>query len=91
MAAPQTTIEPDQYVLCKNRGIVRTIRVERTNQGGCQAKYTKAGVDRVIGYGRQKNSCEKFLNNVKKNLLDASWSCREVSDAKITAEGPSAE
>lgn len=86
IAAPERIIEPDQYILCKNRGIVRTIRVESTEIGGCQAKYTKAGVDKIIGRGRSAQSCTKILNNVKQNLINASWSCREVSNAKITAE-----
>lgn len=84
-AAVEKIIEPQKYVLCKNKSIVRTIRVESDGEG-CKAKYTKAGVDRVIGYGSSPGACNRFVDNVKTNLEGAAWSCRSLADSKITAQ-----
>ncbi len=84
-AAIESVIEPQKYILCKNKSIVRTIRIE-TDGEGCKAKYTKAGVDRVIGYGSSAGACNRFVDNVKSNLEEASWVCRSLSNSKITAQ-----
>ena len=89
-AAVDKEIKPQKYILCKNKSIVRTIRVE-ADGSSCQAKYTKAGVDRVIGYGSSPGACNRFVDNVKTNLENASWACRSLSDSKITAQSPEPE
>ncbi|MCB0407005.1 MAG: hypothetical protein KDD34_02310 [Bdellovibrionales bacterium] len=89
-AATEKEIQPEKYILCKNKSVVRTIRVE-TSSEGCQAKYTKAGIDKIIGYGTQQETCNRFVENVKNNLEGAAWSCRAISDSKITAEANSEE
>ncbi len=72
------------YVMCKNRDIVRTIRIEWSeDQEKCLTKYTKAGVDRVVGTGVNTESCKAFLDNVKGNLEEASWRCRDISSNAI--------
>jgi hypothetical protein len=81
----ERVVKPQNYILCKNKSTVRTIRVESSEEG-CEAKYTKAGVDQVIGHGSHEAACQKFVNNVKVNLEGANWQCREVKDSKITAE-----
>lgn len=83
--AVEKVVKPQSYIVCKNKETVRTIRVEATNEG-CEAKYTKSGVDRVIGNGSHQAACEKFVDNVKDNLEAANWRCRDVKDSKITAE-----
>ena len=77
-------IEPNVYVVCKQHSVVRTIRIER-DHNGCEAKYTKSGVDRIIGFGRSQNACQPFLDNVRGNLEKADWACRSIKNAKITA------
>jgi hypothetical protein len=77
-------IEPNVYVVCKANSVVRTIRIE-IDTNGCEAKYTKSGEDRVIGFGRSRNACQPFLENVRNNLEKANWSCRSIKNAKITA------
>ena len=77
-------IEPNVYVVCKANSVVRTIRIEK-DLNGCEAKYTKSGEDRVIGFGRSQGSCQPFLDNVKTNLERANWRCKSFKNAKITA------
>jgi hypothetical protein len=74
---------PETYVLCKSSGIVRTIRVENGQQG-CQTTYTKSGVDKVVGQSRSIRSCQGFLANIRDNLENAKWKCRDISMAEIT-------
>lgn len=89
-AAVEKVIEPEKYILCKNKAVVRTIRVE-ASEDGCKAKYTKSGVDKTIGYGTHTESCNRFVDNVKANLESAAWKCRNLSDSKITAQAPDEE
>ena len=72
-------------MFCKNRNIVRTIRVEmNSSTGECVTQYTKAGKDRLVGSGRHFSSCLSFLENIQQNLEAANWKCRDVSRSKIT-------
>lgn len=69
------------YVMCRNKKIVRTIRVEMgsNTEANCETLYTKAGVDRVVGNGVNKESCERVVNNIRGNLEAAAWKCRDIS------------
>lgn len=71
-------------VLCKNQKTVRTLRVEQGEDQKCRAIYTKQGVDETIGSGQYTNSCEEFISNVRKNLEEAKWNCREVKEARTS-------
>lgn len=73
----------EALVLCKNNKSVRTLRVEQDEQK-CRAIYTKQGVDEVIGTSQSVNACTEFVTNVRKNLEDAKWSCREVKEARTS-------
>jgi hypothetical protein len=76
-----------QFVMCKNKDIVRTIRVEETKAEdySCETIYTKAGTDRIVGQAKSTYSCTSVLNNIKENLVGAGWSCKEVPGARVTA------
>jgi len=75
------------YVMCRQKKIVRTIRVE-VGIGGksnCKTLYTKGGVDRVVGNGVHTQSCMRVANNIRGNLEAASWKCRDInSKVKIS-------
>ena len=78
------TLEADSekilsYFMCKNAEIVRTIRVIETSSKGCQTLYTKAGEDRVVGWGQSLYSCNKIRDNIKGNLEEYDWQCKDVS------------
>lgn len=71
-------------VLCRNQKNVRTLRVEMDADQKCRAIYTKQGVDETIGSSQQTNSCEEYITNVRKNLEEAKWNCREVKEARTS-------
>lgn len=80
-----------KYVMCNNKSIVRTIRVEwDKDQSSCETTYTKAGIDKVIGNGKFYDSCVKFLSNVQGNLEKAGWSCKDISNSSIHQEDQTA-
>lgn len=73
------------YLLCKNKGYVRSVYVQ-VSESGCQTHYTKQGRPEVIGSGIHTASCVQFLNNVRTNLEGAHWSCRDVAKAHVSSE-----
>jgi hypothetical protein len=75
----------EAFILCKHDKIVRTLRVDQpSSESRCKAVYTKRGVDQVIGSSQNKTSCEGFLSQVRKNLEQASWNCREVKESRVS-------
>ncbi|WP_374078262.1 hypothetical protein [Bdellovibrio bacteriovorus] len=74
----------ESLVLCKHNKTVRTLRVEMGEDQKCRAIYTKQGVDETIGSGLNPNSCVEFVSNVRKNLEEAKWNCREVKEARTS-------
>ena len=77
--------ESSTYVFCSQKSFVRTIRVER-GANGCRTIYTKKGVDKEVGTGLYLESCMRFLENIRKNLVAAGWKCRDVSQSKISQD-----
>ena len=63
---------------------MRTLRVEVDKDQVCRTIYTKQGVDEVIGSAQNHTSCTEFVTNVRKNLEDAKWNCREVKEARTS-------
>lgn len=74
----------NSLVLCRNQKTVRTLRVEMGEDQKCRAIYTKQGVDETIGSGQLTSSCEEYILNVRKNLEEAKWNCREVKEARTS-------
>ncbi|MGE0528216.1 MAG: hypothetical protein AB7G93_17475 [Bdellovibrionales bacterium] len=72
------------YWLCKSRRDVRTIRVHVDKEGTCKTIYSKGGAQKVVGSGKNLQSCMGFLENVKGNLEKSNWSCRDISSTQIT-------
>ena len=84
--------QPSKFVLCKNHGQVRSIRVVVADEtSNCRAFYTKSGSDRVVGTGQRPENCDRFVDNIKSNLEDASWQCRSVAQAMILRPQPATE
>ena len=71
------------YILCKNKKVVRTIRIEKAGDE-CKTIYTKAGQDKDVGGGKFAGSCDKIVENIKGNLEKAGWTCKPVAAAGIT-------
>lgn len=70
------SVEP-KFVLCKSKKVVRSIQIEPTADG-CRTIYSKAGVERVVGQGKNPLSCDQVMKNIRKNLEGADWKCKEV-------------
>jgi len=79
--------KPSAYAICKNGSQVRTIRVEVDAQNVCHTIYSKAGVEKSMGSGKNKESCLQFMNNIRANIEKSGWKCRDVESA--TVEGDS--
>lgn len=75
-----------QYILCRNKKIVRTLRSIPPAKDGdnCTAIYTKTGVDKEVGSGRAYASCVNIITNIKTNLEKAGWNCKDISSSKIS-------
>ncbi len=68
------------YLICRLDRMIRTIRVnQKENHTRCHTLYTKLGVDRTVGTGIHVHSCQQFAQNIKKNLEDNSWKCRDIT------------
>jgi len=68
------------YVICKNRSFVRTIQVDwQEDEQACVTTYTKNGKPREVASAKNRNNCRGVINNIKENLTDAGWKCRDVS------------
>lgn len=73
------------YLMCKNKTVVRTVRISKKTNGGCQTTYTKEGIDQIVSESWLKDRCEKVLFNIKENLERASWKCKDISSARVSA------
>lgn len=72
------------YLLCKNKKLVRTVRVEKIASGGCRTKYTKDGSDQNVGESQSVQICLKVLRNIRINLEKADWKCKDISESRVS-------
>lgn len=84
-AADATFLSSDLQVLCRLKGEVRTIRIEERKSGGCQTIYAKGGTDQVVASSQRRQVCESVKGNVRGNLTEAGWGCREVQSSQSTS------
>ena len=73
------------YLMCKNKSVVRTVRVSVKGNGGCMTTYTKDGIDKIVNESWAADRCGKVLNNIRENLEKASWKCKDISDSRVSA------
>lgn len=89
LPAVPTNITPDAkdatYLICKNKTVVRTLRVSKKPNGGCMATYTKDGVDQVVGNSWTTERCAKVIGNIRENLEKANWKCKDISEARVSS------
>ena len=78
-------VENASYWMCKSSKRVRTIRVHVDETGYCSTFYSKEGVEKNVGSGKNRESCLNFLNNIKTNLEKSSWACRDISSSRMSA------
>lgn len=78
-------VENKAYYLCKNKKDVRTIRVHVEGGGICATLYSKQGEEKLVGSGKNQESCLNWMNNIRTNLEKSNWTCRDISSARVTA------
>jgi hypothetical protein len=78
-------VENKAYYLCKHKKQVRTVRVTVSSAGICATLYSKEGEEKVVGSGKNHESCMNFMNNIKTNLEKSNWTCRDISTARVSA------
>jgi hypothetical protein len=83
----QNESKPEAFIICKLRGEVRTIAVNKRGDGTFETVYSKNGAPQTVGSGRSIESNRGFMANVKRNLENSNWECREVGSA-VVAETP---
>jgi hypothetical protein len=76
-------VSPDKFVLCKLKGHVRTIHIEKVSEGRCSTLYTKDGQQSEVWRGLSMASCQSILTNVQKNLEGGAWKCRIPAQSRI--------
>lgn len=83
-AQAEVVHETEASVICRLKKEVRTLRVEKGDDGKCRAIYTKSGRDQNIGLASNESSCTEILDKVRINLEEAAWKCREVKDSRVS-------
>lgn len=71
------------YWMCRNHGVVRTLQIE-TREGGCRTHYGKDGVDQVVSQSQTPAGCIGVFANIRRNLEVAGWTCKDISQARIS-------
>lgn len=77
------------YLLCRNKKTIRTLRMDPADkEEPCTTTYTKSGVDKVVGSGRHTSTCVKIMGNIRENLEQAGWTCKDISASSISSSMP---
>lgn len=72
------------YLMCKSGTSVRTLRMQSKGKS-CVAIYTKEGVDQVVGRATKDSVCFEALSKIQKVLEAAKWTCRDISEARVSS------
>lgn len=84
MVSSLATLGMASTIICKNDKSVRSLRIDKTDDGGCRAVYTKLGVDQIVGSNMRENRCDSLLEGIRKTLEASVWKCREVKDSTLS-------
>jgi hypothetical protein len=85
-APAQSDISPKAtHLICKIGHNVRTIRIDKTEAGGCETIYTKNGKDSKEAESSTMPKCLQVLHGIRINLEKASWKCRDISQSRVSS------
>lgn len=73
------------YMICRHGKDVRTIQVNNKKEEGCTVSYIKAGVESTVADSKWKGRCFDVLRNIQSNLEKSNWSCKDISDARVSS------
>ena len=79
-----TSVAVATTIVCKNEKTVRTLRTDKSSEGGCRAIYTKFGVDQIVGASLKPSGCEIILDGIRKTLESNVWKCKESKAATVS-------
>jgi len=65
------------FLVCERHKEVRWLRIYTGSDGKCKSVYSKEGFSQVVSSATYFASCEAVLNNVKKNIEDGGFKCKE--------------
>ena len=92
MSSPTMAEDKEVFMLCRIQKIVRTLQIKKiktdnevAEQMTCRTLYTKGGVERVVGKSKNYSGSMSVLDNVRGNLEEAGWKCKEISRYSIIA------
>lgn len=68
------------YYLCRFDKEVRSLKIKHLKSGGCEAVYTKLGIDKSMGQSKTVESCRSVIMNIKKNIEVGGWKCKELTN-----------
>jgi len=71
------------FYLCKHNNSSRWLRVYKLKNGRCNTQYSKSGTVQIVGSAIYFVNCEKFLNNVKRNLESGGYTCTRTSSHSV--------
>lgn len=70
-------------VMCRNKSEVRTVRIKIKGLA-CEAYYTKSGQDQLVAKSGTAEKCYSILDKIKGNLESAAWSCKDISESRVS-------
>jgi len=65
------------FLVCERHKEVRWLRVFTAADGKCKSVYSKEGYSQVVSSATYFSSCEAVMMNVKKNIEDGGFKCKE--------------
>ncbi len=80
-------IEGNILTLCKHSNEVRSIRVEKSDEG-CEAVYSKSNSKQLIGKSMYPKGCEAYVDQVISNLESSNWKCKTVKEGLSELKTP---
>ena len=83
ISVAEGAIDSSNYIMCRSQKTVSTIRVVEGSDA-CTTLYTKSGIDKVVGGGKNRQSCYDLMKNIRTNLEGASWKCKDISSTKVS-------
>ncbi|PIT99769.1 MAG: hypothetical protein COT74_08255 [Bdellovibrionales bacterium CG10_big_fil_rev_8_21_14_0_10_45_34] len=77
-------VKPKLYWKCQNKQAVRTLRIIQDQESKEWVLfYTKVGKDSEVARGRYYEFVRNIFENVKGNLIESGWDCRDITGASI--------
>lgn len=71
------------HVMCRNGADVRTVEVAKRSSF-CETVYSKNGKLEIVSKSVSSTVCQKVLSNIQSNLTKANWSCRDISQSRVS-------